>query len=133
MKCDSWRLLYNVPPFCYVMYVCFFILVQFRHHMSWVMLNEMVLYSHDILIQFLNWEQNQIAFCIDLLNLSPKFIFYFYFYFYQNILYYIIIEQRCISVSLAQLVGILHIIYRGWGSNLKHPTSRQLNCASFNH
>ena len=35
-----------------------------------------------------------------------------------------------ISMSLAQLVGILHIICRGRGLNPGHPTSPQFNCVS---
>jgi len=42
-------------------------------------------------------------------------------------------ENIIISVSLTQLVGILHIIYRGCGSNPGHPTSPQFNWVSSSH
>jgi len=38
-----------------------------------------------------------------------------------------------ILVSLAQLVGILHILYKGWDSNHRHPTFPQLNCENSDH
>lgn len=31
------------------------------------------------------------------------------------------------------LVGILHIICRGYGSNRRHPTSTHLKCMNSNH
>ena len=50
----------------------------------------------------------------------------------KNMLVYIR-KKKNISLSLAQLVGILHIICRGRGSNLRHSTSPQFNCVSSNH
>jgi len=38
-----------------------------------------------------------------------------------------------IPMSLAQLVGILHIICKGWGSKPGYSTSPQLNCVSSSH
>jgi len=38
-----------------------------------------------------------------------------------------------IPVSLAHLIGILHIIYKSRGSNAGHSTSPQFNCGSSSH
>jgi len=55
------------------------------------------------------------------------------YYNIQTIVVHILTLQTLISVNLARLVGILHILCRGWGSNHAYLTSPQLNCVSSSH